>query len=39
MVCGSDGTLYLLLFYLDSGEVYRVHPGYENATFSELTRS
>lgn len=38
MVYGSDGTMYLLLYDLDHGEVYRILPGYENATFSELTK-
>ena len=38
MIAGADGTLYLLLFYFDRGGVYRILPGYENATFSDRTK-
>ncbi|MCH5184156.1 MAG: hypothetical protein J1E00_08275 [Oscillospiraceae bacterium] len=38
-IYGSNGTMYLLLYYFDHGEVYRILPGYENATFSKLTEA
>lgn len=37
LLCGTDGTLYLLLFYPDRGTVYRVYPGKEEAAFTDLT--
>lgn len=37
LLCGTDGTLYLLLFYPDRGIVYRVYPGKEEADFTSLT--
>ncbi|MCH5184155.1 MAG: hypothetical protein J1E00_08270 [Oscillospiraceae bacterium] len=39
LITGSDGTIYLLLYYSDHGEVYRILPGYEDMTFSKLTES